>query len=152
MDSLIGLEWQAMSQADQDTVWRAYDYGAERNFRELGGIYAHESRGDMSARKKEYNGDWSVGPGQNLVRYAAIRTFGEDYTPAQYLQTDRRLQKDLDYSLAQSMEQIKLGLKKFWSRWKQVKYYNGQNKKTEDYPAWVMAWTRFLDNKRLRRK
>ncbi len=148
MDSLVALEWQAMSQAQREVVWYAYDWGADSSFREMGAIYAVESRGDMSVLRREYNGDLSAGPGQNLVRYSATRTFGKNYSRAQYNHTLRRLQTDLDYSLEQSWSHVKNGLGKFDTRWEVWKYYNGINAPHERYPAKVQAWLKFLDDKR----
>ena len=147
MDSLVALEWQSMSQAQRGVVWYAYDWGAERNFREMGAIYAVESKGEMSVVRKEFNGGESVGPGQNLVRYAALRTYGGGYSPSQYKALKHRLTTDLDYSLVQSYEHIKVGLMKFDTRWEVWKYYNGINAPHERYPARVQAWLKFLDEK-----
>ena len=148
MDSLIGLEWQAMPDSQRAVVWAAYDWGKERDFREMGAIYAVENRGRMRAVRREYNGDESAGPGQNLVRYAASRVYGDTYSRLQYDKTKDSLQVDLQFSLYNSYEHIRLGLRKFDTRWEVIKWYNGYGAPHEKYPARVFAWLRFLDNKR----
>lgn len=141
-----------MSQANQDTIWRAYDWGAERDFREMGAIYAVENHGKMRGVRLEFGGDECAGPGQNNVRYATIRTFSVDFSPSQYRLTRERLQVDLDYSLHQSWSHIKRGLKMYEYRWRVWKYYNGINAPHERYPAMVQAWLKFLDNLEGRRQ
>ena len=148
MDSLIGLEWQAMPDSQRAVVWAAYDWGMERDFRAMGAIYAVESRGDMSVVRLEWNGDESVGPGQNLVRYAAIRTYGQEYTEAQYQEVRNLLTTNLNCSLFHSWKHVMLGLRKFDTRWEVIKWYNGYGAPHEKYPARVFAWLRFLDRKK----
>ena len=134
-----------MSAKDRWVIEYSYYWGKERNFREMGAIYAVENHGKMRGLRLEFNGNECAGPGQNTVQYAAIRTFGTDYTRLQYNQTKKRLQSDLDYALNDSYSHIKQGLKKFKYRWKTWKYYNGINAPNEKYPAKVQAWLKFLD-------
>ena len=134
-----------MSEKERWVVEYAYYWGKERDFKEMGAIYAVENKGRMRGVRLEFNGDECVGPGQNNVRYAATRTFGRDYTSRQYRATKKRLQSDLDYSLDQSWRHIKVGLKMFKFRWNVWKWYNGINAPTEEYPAKVQAWLKFLD-------
>ena len=148
MQAYCEKEWAAIPDSNRSVIWEAYDWGAERDFREMGAIYAVESRGDMSSVRIEFNGDESVGPGQNLVRYVAIRTYGEGFTPLHLAESKHALQTNLECSLNQSWVQISRGFKKFDTRWEVWKYYNGQNAPHERYPARVQAWLRFLDNKR----
>ena len=135
-----------MSEKDQWVIECAYHWGKQRDFREMGAIYAVENKGKMRGVRAEFNGDECAGPGQNNVRYAAIRTFGADYTLLQYTRTLERLQSDLDYSLNDSFAHIEHGLLMFKYRWEVIKWYNGINAKSEAYPAKVFAWVKFLDS------
>ncbi len=145
MQAYCEIEWRAMSEKDQWVIEYAYHWDKQRNFREMGAIYAVENKGKMRGVRSEFNGDECAGPGQNNVRYAAIRTFGADYTLLQYTRTLERLQSDLDYSLNDSFAHIEHGLLMFKYRWEVWKYYNGQNAPHERYPAKVQAWLKFLD-------
>ena len=77
MDSLIALEWQAMSHTDTMMIWWAYDESSKVGYREVGANWAVESRGDSTAINVEKNGDRCVGAGQNNARLAAIRVHQE---------------------------------------------------------------------------
>ena len=134
-----------MSTKDRWVIEYSYYWGKERNFREMGAIYAVENHGKMRGVRKEFSGDRCAGPGQNNVRFAAIRSFGGEYTHLQYTWTLQRLQSDLDYSLNDSFAHIKYGLRKYKYRWKTWKWYNGINAPNEKYPAKVQAWLKFLD-------
>ena len=134
-----------MSERDRWVILYARDWGLQRGVQGMGAIYAVENNGKMRGVRLEFNGDECVGPGQNNVRYAAIRTYGDDYTRLQYNRTKERLQSDLDYSLNDSYIHIKYSFTKYWSWWKRWKWYNGINAPTEEYPAKVQAWLKFLD-------
>ena len=134
-----------MSEKDQWVIEYSYYWGKERNFREMGAIYAVENKGLMRGVRLEFDGSECAGPGQNNVRYATIRTYGNDYTQLQYNATKERLQNDLDYALSDSYSHIRHGLKMFKYRWKTWKYYNGINAPNEKYPAKVQDWLKFLD-------
>ncbi len=134
-----------MSEKDHWVIQYSYYWGKQRNFREIGAIYAVENKGLMRGVRLESNGDECAGPGQNNVRYATIRTYGNDYTPLQYNATRKRLQHDLEYSLHDSYTHIRHGLKMFKYRWRVWKHYNNINAKSEAYPAKVQAWLEFLD-------
>jgi len=141
-----------MPDSQKAVVWKAYEWGKERGFRELGAIYAVENRGLMRGVRREYNGGLSAGPGQNLVRYATIREHGRDFSRVQYERTKQTLQNDLGVSLNNSYAHIQLGLRKFDTRWEVVKFYNGINAPHEKYPARVFAWDRFLRKMELEKR
>ena len=134
-----------MSEKDQWVIEYAFYWGKERNFREMGAIYAVENHGKMQGVRREADGSLCAGPGQNNVSYATSRTYGKGYNSMQFDNTLVRLQTDLDFSLNDSYDHIKHGLKMFKYRWKTWKYYNGINAPNEKYPAKVQAWLKFLD-------
>ena len=134
-----------MSAKERWVVEYAYYWGKARGIRWIGAIYAVENHGKMRGVQQEYSGDECAGPGQNNVRYASIRSFGNDYTSMDYAATRRRLQTDLVYCLEDSYIHIKYGLKKYDYDWQRWKHYNGINAPHERYPAKVQAWLKFLD-------
>ena len=146
MDSLVQIEWRAMSEKEQWVIEYAYYWGKERDFREMGAIYAVENHGKMRGVRLENNGEECAGPGQNNVRYATIRTFGENYTLMQYGSIRELLQTDLDFSLEISYRHVRHGLVMFKFRWTVWKWYNSINASHERYPAKVQAWVIFLDD------
>ena len=146
MQAYCEIEWRAMSEKEQWVIEYAYYWGKQRDFREMGAIYAVENKGKLRGVRLEFNGDECAGPGQNNVRYATIRTYGTDFTQLQYEEIRGRLQTDLEFSLGQSWIHSRRGLKKFDTRWEVWKFYNGINAPHERYPAKVQAWLLFLDN------
>lgn len=145
MDSLVQIEWDWMSKDQREVVLTAYEWGAERGYRELGAHYAVESRGKMYVLRLESNGDECAGAGQNNVRHATIRTYAENYTPLQYATTRKRLCSNLTYNLEQSWEHIKIGMIICDTQWSVYRWYNNIEAENDAYAAWIMAWTRFLD-------
>lgn len=145
MDTLVQIEWNWMSEVEKAVVLTAYHWGDSVGYRELGAHYAHESRGRMRSVRVESDGTKCAGAGQVNVNHATRRTYDEGYSDREYRRCLFRLTTDLNYSLDQSWQHIKIGLKMFNYRWNVYRWYNNVEANNHGYAAWIVAWTRFLD-------
>ncbi len=149
MDSLVQIEWNWMPDSNKAVVLYARQWGDSlHGYREMGSHYAHESKGDMWAVRIEKDSTICAGPGQNNIERCAEKTFGKDYTSDELRATQRRLHGNLDYSLERSWDHVRIGLILYEHRWCVYRWYNNiEAKHNQDYPAWIVAWTIFLDRK-----